>query len=130
MTHGVGRDRACDYCRTIGWGDKAECDVTVALTNNERFALWQAGDHHPELCDCAGDDWSADGEWCEGLEDTFAAVERIIAARQTPALTLIDAAIAADAVSLSRTFDGGSFGVRVDAHALRDALAYSPGEPT
>jgi hypothetical protein len=49
------------------------------LTNNDRYALWQAGDHHPDLCDCAGDDWSADGEWCGGLEDTFSAVESILA---------------------------------------------------
>jgi hypothetical protein len=47
------------------------------LTNNDRYALWQAGDHHPDLCDCAGDDWSADGEWCGALEDTFATVARI-----------------------------------------------------
>lgn len=51
------------------------------LTEQDRHALWEAGDHHPEMCDCAGDDWSAEGEWCGGLEDTFAAVEAIVAAR-------------------------------------------------
>lgn len=24
LTHGVGRDRACDHCRAAGWGDRTE----------------------------------------------------------------------------------------------------------
>jgi hypothetical protein len=56
------------------------------LTEQERHRLWEAGDHHPEVCDCGGDDWSAEGQWCGELEETFAAVESIVDARVAAAV--------------------------------------------
>lgn len=55
-----------------------------ALTPEEREALWRAGDHCPDLCDCTG--YAEEvryepgfGEVCGGFEDTLEAVERIVA---------------------------------------------------
>lgn len=53
------------------------------LTTEDRKALFEAGDHHPDHCDCTpfADevDYLPQGtEMCEGFEDTLTAVETIV----------------------------------------------------
>lgn len=96
----------------------SDIERSVALTDTERRAL----DYElPVDFDCA-------------TEPGFvAAVERIIADRLAAAEgavarveALVTAAEAREAASLSRTFDGGSFGAWVDVDRLRAALAPEP----
>lgn len=54
------------------------------LTDEEREELFQAGSHHPEHCACSAyviEQAFAEDDCCQDLLDTFAAVERILAAR-------------------------------------------------
>jgi hypothetical protein len=58
------------------------------LTEDERAALWRAGDHHPDVCDCSpympeSDD--LDQEGCGQFYDTVHAVERILTAHRDAA---------------------------------------------
>jgi hypothetical protein len=79
--------------------------------------LGRAGDHHPEVCDCSP--YVTDGgfnphDCCDGLRDTFAAVEQIIRER-TPG---IQAAAWDEGMSAWRTYlDGG----RVPPNPYRDS---------
>lgn len=70
----------------------------VTLTIAEREAIYGAGDHHPEQCDCTGyavEYLDAPGsQHCPALVDTFEAVERIIAARLAKNLAEIEAIFA------------------------------------
>lgn len=52
------------------------------LTEAERVLIAEAGDHHPEVCDCrvyASDGGYPDHDICTGLGETYQAVERILA---------------------------------------------------
>jgi len=56
----------------------------VALTEDECESLFTAGDHHPDHCDCSAyaiEQAFASDCCCEGLLDTIAATERIVAER-------------------------------------------------
>lgn len=65
--------------------DYADRDAgQVRLTGEEREAIYLAGDHSPEMCDCSA--YVMDPEFerdrcCDGLLDTFAAIERILSTR-------------------------------------------------
>lgn len=56
-------------------------EVVGRLTEAERVQIGSAGDHHPEVCDCSSyvvDSGYAPENCCDGLLDTFAAVESIL----------------------------------------------------
>jgi hypothetical protein len=62
-------------------GVKGEA-VGVELTEAEREALFTAGDHHPDHCDCSAyviEQAFAEDDCCGGLLDTIAATESIVA---------------------------------------------------
>lgn len=55
------------------------------LTEDDREALFTAGNHHPDHCDCTAfaDEvgYGPGSEICDGLDDTYRVVERIVADR-------------------------------------------------
>lgn len=61
----------------------------VELTGVEREALFKAGDHHPDQCDCTAfaDEvgYAPGSEICDALADTYDVVARIVAAREAAA---------------------------------------------
>ncbi|MGH3973766.1 MAG: hypothetical protein ACRDS9_10645, partial [Pseudonocardiaceae bacterium] len=63
--------------------------MTYELTEGDREALFTAGDHHPDQCDCTAfaDEvgYVPGSEICDGLDDTYRVVERIVAARMARA---------------------------------------------
>lgn len=63
--------------------------MTYELTEGDREALFKAGDHHPDQCDCTAfaDEvgYVPGSEICDGLDDTYRVVERIVAARMARA---------------------------------------------
>lgn len=62
----------------------------VELTEAEREALFKAGDHNPDHCDCTAfaDEvgYAPGSEICDALADTYDVVERIKAAARREAL--------------------------------------------
>jgi hypothetical protein len=71
----------------------------VELTEAEREALFRAGDHHPDHCDCTAfaDEvgYAPGSETCDALADTYDAVTRIKAAARREALLEVRRSVAA-----------------------------------
>jgi hypothetical protein len=57
-------------------------ETEPTLTEAEREALSTAGEHRPSNCDCDASGYEPGADVCTALEDTFAEVERIVAARE------------------------------------------------
>lgn len=96
----------------------------VELTEAEREALFKAGEHHPDQCDCTAfaDEvgYAPGSEICDALADTYDVVARIKAAARRKAL--LEAIERIESLSGDYTNGGQTLSWQGARHCVETAL--------